>query len=684
MKDTLRDRNILISQFLLPLILYPLIVLITSFLFTGQIKRAEESISRIYVFNSESTPILNKLIKEEDSLSQVFPKNPSETLQAGDIELILIIPEGFSEDPECEENYEIKYQYNSTNELSLMARTRIEKILHKYNNILVKNRLKHRGMTITLLNPLQMESETVATTEKEFSSMIGGILPFLIILFTLTGGFLPALDVIVGEKERGTLETLLVSKITKSDIIVGKFLAIWVTSLMSTFLHFFSSTVTFLTLATQITEKLPISVSWTVFITVLFLMIPLSGFVCAVIMCVIMIARSYKEGSNYLSVMTFLMFMPLSIIFSPSLKANYITSLIPIFNISILFRDILRGDFHWGYTLVTFGMTFLFSAIALWAALKLFQKEDILFRETVDIEAPPFMEKKKISSRGRFPTPVGAAVLLCITFVLIFLAGSYLQSRWLIQGIYITQLLFILAPSLTFLTLWKYDIKKVLRLKLFSPATLLLALFLAFSGMIFTIQVSAVQNIFYPFPNAEEILGPLIELLKAKNGILDFIIKFTMIALLPAICEETLFRGVVQSSLEKHGNKISAIIITAILFGIFHMNPYRFLPTMIIGLYLGYLAQKTKSIFPGMIVHAINNGSIYILLYFFEADSTNMEWAFKEGTFLPAEVFIPGLAVFIGCIYLLKKYYSEPEPRILESKRDIEEESREEKEKSEG
>jgi len=658
MKDTLRDRNILISQFLLPLILYPLIVIITSFLFTGQIKRTEESVSKIYILNGKLSPGLSSLIEEDPTIKEVFPGKPGDLLKEGEIELILVIPENFSENPANTENYELKYHYNSTNELSLIAKTRIEKILHKYNNMLVKSRLESRGLSEDLMNPLKMSSQTVATEKGEFSSVIGSILPFLIILFTLTGGFLPALDVIVGEKERGTLETLLVSKITKSDIIVGKFLAIWVTALMSTLLHFFSCAITFLTLANQITAKLPISLSSTVFITVLFLMVPLSGFVCAVIMSVIMIARSYKEGSNYLSVMTFLMFMPLSIVFSPSLKANYITSLIPIFNISILFRDILRGDFHWGYTLATFGVTFLFSALALWFALKLFEKEEILFRESVDVTPPPFLEKTIISVEGRYPSLTGAGVLLCITFLLIFFAGSYLQKKWLIPGIYITQLFLILGPSLIFLVLWKYDIKKILRIKLFSPGTFLIAVILGLSGMIFTIQVSAVQNIFFPFPGAEEVMGPLIEMLKARGGPIDFLIKFTMIALLPAICEETLFRGVIQSTLEKHSSKIKAIIITSLLFGIFHMNPYRFLPTMIIGLYLGYLAQRTKSIFPGMIVHAINNGLIYVLVYLF-SDKADMQWALEEAAFLPWEVFIPGLLVFGLCIYALWRFYRE-------------------------
>ena len=434
---------------------------------------------------------------------------------------------------------------------------------------------------------------------------------------------------------------------------------------MSTCLHFFSSSLTFLFLATQVLNNMPVSISGTMFLTVLFLMVPLSGFICALIMAVIMIARSYKEGSNYLSVMTFLMFLPLALVFSPSLKANYLTSLIPIFNISILFRDILRGDFHIGYTALTFVMTFIFSSIALWFSLKLFEQEDILFRESIDVSPPPFLTKKKFIRKGRFPSQAEIGVLLSITFLLIFFVGHYLQSKWFIPGIYMSQLLLILAPCILFLIFWKYDIIEILRIKSFSAFTFFITIILAFSGMIFTMQVSALQNLFTPFPNAEEILGPLLAILQEKKGILDFLIKFTMIAILPAICEETLFRGVIQSTLEKHHKKFAAIVITAVLFGIFHMNPYRFLPTMLIGLYLGYLAQKTGSIFPGMIVHAINNGLIYVLVYFFSENDPNVQWAMEESEFLPLKIFIPGLIVFILCIIALKKFYPPHKSSIL-------------------
>ena len=212
MKDTLRDRNILISQFLLPVLLYPLIVLITSFLFTGQIQRTEDSISRIYINNRWLTPGLSRVIEEEEQLEEVFSKNPGEDLKKGEVELILFIPPDFSELPSDMSSYELKFQYNSTNELSLIAKSRIDQVLRIYQEKLVANRLKFRGISEGILSPLQTTSTTVSTKKKEFGSMIGSILPFLIILFTLTGGFLPALDVIVGEKERGTLETLLVSK----------------------------------------------------------------------------------------------------------------------------------------------------------------------------------------------------------------------------------------------------------------------------------------------------------------------------------------------------------------------------------------------------------------------------------------------------------------------------------------
>lgn len=140
------------------------------------------------------------------------------------------------------------------------------------------------------------------------------------------------------------------------------------------------------------------------------------------------------------------------------------------------------------------------------------------------------------------------------------------------------------------------------------------------------------------------------------HNFLDFMGVFLVMAILPAICEEALFRGVLQKVLKRVMNNTHlGIGLTALLFALMHLQFYTFLSIFVLGIILGYLKEWSGSLWVPMIMHLVNNGSIVVAVYFFGVDFNNTTAA--EGWQLGYT--IPGLLVFAGCLLLLRRVLSQ-------------------------
>src|SRR2546425_1229615 len=203
-------------------------------------------------------------------------------------------------------------------------------------------------------------------------------------------------------------------------------------------------------------------------------------------------------------------------------------------------------------------------------------------------------------------SPERREIALTLGLVLLLnIPGGFLQLTDLRWGLLVTQILCIAAPVFLAISLFYLDARAVLPLRWPRPASLAGAA-LGIVGLNHFLNDALVwQDRVFPLPGLWQ---RLFEELAAYDGPADFVLLLLLVGVVPAVCEELLFRGFVQAGLMREFESApKAIVVGALVFAGFHLNPWRFSVLLVIGLYLGFLVQRTGSLLPAMLAHALNN-----------------------------------------------------------------------------
>ena len=227
-----------------------------------------------------------------------------------------------------------------------------------------------------------MQSDTdIATRSEVAANLIGGFLPYMLIAFDFLGGIYPAIDLGAGEKERNTLETLLLSPRSRLEIALGKFLVILTTALVAALLGLASIAVSIkLILPPAAEEVFQFQIGLLPGILAALLAVPPSAAFAGMFLAISIYARSFKEAQNYLAPLQFLFILPALAPMIPGIEMSYKLAAIPLVNVSMLAKDLLKGDVHFGYYAVTMLSCGLFAAICILFAVWQFSREKVLFR----------------------------------------------------------------------------------------------------------------------------------------------------------------------------------------------------------------------------------------------------------------------------------------------------------------
>ncbi len=498
--------------------------------------------------------------------------------------------------------------YSTANEKSQIAFTRLSEVLRQWTELIGKENLEAGGLPIETVKPFTLESADVARDSGFRGAAVWAkIMPMLLLLWTLTGAFYPAVDLCAGEKERGTLETLLSSPAQRSEIVLGKLLTIMLFSMVTAVLNLISVGVTVWVSLGHFKILGPpplLSVVW-----LLAALVPISALFSALCLALAAFARSTKEGQYYLMPLL-LVTMPLVILpMSPGMELNLGNSLIPITGVMLLLRSLLEGHYlpALQYSPVVIGVTLAACMLAIRWAVDQFNSESVLFRESERLDLGLWLRHLL---RDRRATPSVAGAVFCAMVIILshfFLGFSISQPSdfgAFARMALVTQLAVILTPALLMTIILTGSPRKTLLLKLPNwrtvPAALMLAVFL---HPVANVLQSAVTEL-YPVSEAAK---------NALEGVSQMLVQanvwqmLLVLALVPAICEELAFRGFILSGFRHIGRKWRAIVITAFFFGVVHGIIQQSLLACLLGVVLGFLAVQSGSILPCIVFHFVHN-----------------------------------------------------------------------------
>lgn len=384
LRDMLRDKRTIRSMIIIPVVAFPMLFLVVGWAMAKFSGEASKEASIVMVRGGDDSPKILEALKSADGI-QVVPYQADAHQEIADkkIRALVELPNGLDNSISTGSVQEIAIGYFEGDIKSEMARDKLKTFFDDYRLKSARDALAARGLPTDLVEPFKVDAENVAPPSKVGATIFGGWIPYMIIILCFTGAMYPAMDLTAGEKERGTMETILTSPVARTDLVVGKFLMVVLASVVTAILSLISMGISFAWSKRTFLHggDVPqMSIDPSAVLAVVVLLVPLAVFFAAVLLAVALIAKSYREAQSYVSPLVFVVILPAIIGAMPGIDLNWKTALIPILNTSLVSKDVIAGNYHWGLMGAVFGMTCVYAAIGIAAAVRMFNREEVLFR----------------------------------------------------------------------------------------------------------------------------------------------------------------------------------------------------------------------------------------------------------------------------------------------------------------
>ena len=384
--DMIRDRRTMFMMVVMPLVVIPLLAITAIKLTQSQIEKAKDKELRVAVIGETAAPeLFERLSKEENFFLVIMTNADSARAMTAEQTLdgVVIIPQDFSEFVYGDKQATIRLIFKSSESLNAAGR-RIEAIIDQYDREIVNERIGRLQLDETLFDAIAIEREDVASTEEKFAENAGGFLPYIFIIFGFMGSIYPALDLGAGEKERGTLETILSSPASRFDIVMGKFLVVLLFSIATAFLAMLGVLIMvyqFLpTIETNITQTVMDMLGPRRIFIIMSMVLPVSAFFAAVALAISIFAKSFKEAQSMMAPLNIIIILPAMIGMLPGFKLSAVTAAIPILNLSLATKAILGGSADPILIAEVYLSLFFLAGVSIYGCAKWFNREETLFR----------------------------------------------------------------------------------------------------------------------------------------------------------------------------------------------------------------------------------------------------------------------------------------------------------------
>lgn len=391
--DTLRDKRTLITTFLIPTLVIPGIIFGAGFVMTKVITKAKTEATSVMIIGEENAPELAEKIRASEKFNVVKQADDyRDQISNKRIRIAVEIPEGFKGGVSSEEAPDVMIYHYQGEMKSNMGRGELRGFLSDYRDDMVEVGLKERGLPATIARPFNVESENVAPPEKVGGNAFGGFIPYIVVILCMTGAMYPAMDLTAGEKERGTMETLLCSPVNRVNIVLGKFFMTLSASVATMLLSLIMFAVSAVGAGKFFAgggngggggeggAGFAMLIDPWGMIGVFAMTVPLAVLFAAGLLTVSLFAKSFKEAQSYVSPLMIVVILPAVMGTLPGIELTWTTALVPITSLSLVCKEMLSGVWNWHFIAAIFGSQVIYASLALWLCVKMFNRESVIFR----------------------------------------------------------------------------------------------------------------------------------------------------------------------------------------------------------------------------------------------------------------------------------------------------------------
>ncbi|PRO71202.1 sodium ABC transporter permease [Alteromonas alba] len=388
-KELLRDRKTLFFMVALPILVFPLLIGVVMFFAGKAVDKAENKVLDYAVVGAQYAPALVEDLAASDLFNQVMIDEGEDIaafVKSEQADFVLVIPDNFSEDALQSGQIELSLYLNDAG--LNMVRRRLDKIVDVY-----AERSQQKAFALleldesqqqALIEPIVIKKVDVADKRENWGEKIGGMIPYFIFMLCLQGAMIPATDLGAGEKERGTLETLLISPIERHKLVLGKFLTIALAGATSALITVSSMAVWGLVIsqgmAIKMVSEFMSAINAIDFVLMFLMLVPVVAIFSAVLLSLSIYARSFKEAQGYMTPLVFAVIVPVMLAMLPGVELKGGWAWVPLTNVALAIKELIKGTMDYFQLFAIFSSTAVIAGALLYFCVYWFNKEKVLFR----------------------------------------------------------------------------------------------------------------------------------------------------------------------------------------------------------------------------------------------------------------------------------------------------------------
>ena len=389
-KHLFRDTKTIVQTVVVPTFITPLLIG-AIFWYVGSI--ATEETKKTYdisVYSSADSLLIDNLndsdrlaITKEGSLEAVI-----EAVTFDKSEIGLAFDDAFVDDLTSNNSAKLTI-YSKDIDTFSQAKSIVSNIVDDYEESIRNNRLELLNLDENYVNPITINEEDLTTEEESAGSIFGALLALFFVMYVISGSMYPAIDLGAGEKERGTMETLISTNISSVDIIIGKMLSVTSSAILTATFSMLGFAipilVIFLFYADSVNEYLfgllSAIVNPVALIGVFVLIIPLSVFMGAFLLAISVYAKTPKEAGLLLGNVLIVFIIPCYVpLINPGLELDFVGALIPCYNLALITNNLIAGTVDWFLYSVALLSTIVYCIVAIYITYIMFDDENVIFR----------------------------------------------------------------------------------------------------------------------------------------------------------------------------------------------------------------------------------------------------------------------------------------------------------------